>query len=276
MSYSEDQTFLLSVFLPLLFVPISWFLGKRLKKNLGFFVTLIPLFIFLNFLNLYFLHCQNGVFSHSIIKAWVPSLGLNLNFLIDGLSLFYGMVVTGVGTFVFLYSSFYLDNHYRYHNRFYSYLLLFLFAMLGTVFSGNLLLLFIFWELTGIASFFLIGFLHEKEESRSGARMALLVTGMTGLVFLLGIILTKQVFGTYDILQLYRLAENIQIFENNAVLQIALVLLLIGAFGKSAQFPFHFWLPNAMAAPTPVSSSNAQYGFFYQCLHKSLSIRTQS
>ena len=104
---------------------------------------------------------------------WIPSLGINLTFLVDGLSLFFALVVSGMGVLIVFYAALYLDGHYKYHGRFYAYLLLFMGAMLGTVFAGNLLLLFVFWELTGIASFLLIGFLHDKEDSRDGARMAL-------------------------------------------------------------------------------------------------------
>ncbi|MDP1578931.1 MAG: proton-conducting transporter membrane subunit, partial [Candidatus Didemnitutus sp.] len=121
--------------------------------------------------------------------AWIPSLGLNLTFVIDGLALFFGLVVSGMGVLVVFYSAHYLDHHYREHGRFYCYLMLFMGAMLGTVFAGNLLLLFVCWELTGVASFLLIGFLHHKGESRDGARMALLVTGGTGLAMLAGIVL---------------------------------------------------------------------------------------
>lgn len=182
---------------------------------------------------------------------WIPSLGLSLFFLVDGLSLFFGLIVSGVGVLVVFYACFYLDDHYEYHGRFYAYLLMFMAAMLITVFSGDLLLLFIGWELTGITSFLLIGFLHGKEVSRDGARMALLVTASTGLAMLAGIVLLGREAGTYDLTVL--LDGGLAGADPTAV-SAAFVLIAIGAMGKSALFPFHFWLPNAMAAPTPVSA----------------------
>jgi NADH:ubiquinone oxidoreductase subunit 5 (subunit L)/multisubunit Na+/H+ antiporter MnhA subunit len=125
-------------------------------------------------------------------------------------------------------------------------------AMLGTVFANHLVLLFIFWELTGVASFLLIGFLHEEEGSRIGARQALLVTGATGLALFAGMVLLQQLSGTASLADL--LANKLPWAQHGTALTIAMVLVLVGAFGKSAQFPFHFWLPNAMAAPTPVSA----------------------
>jgi NADH:ubiquinone oxidoreductase subunit 5 (subunit L)/multisubunit Na+/H+ antiporter MnhA subunit/multisubunit Na+/H+ antiporter MnhB subunit len=181
---------------------------------------------------------------------WVPSLGLPLSFRADGLASFFGVVVSGMGVLIAFYARFYLDDHYRHHGRFYAYLLLFMAAMLGTVFANHLLVLFIFWELTAFASFLLIGFSHEKNESRRGARMAFLLTSLTGLCLLAGVVLIGQVSGTYELDRLLR--EGLDATDPRS--QAALVLVMIGAFGKSAQIPFHFWLPNAMAAPTPVSA----------------------
>jgi len=181
---------------------------------------------------------------------WIPSLGINLVFLVDGLSTFFGMVVSGMGVLIFFYASQYLDSHYKFHSRFYAYLLLFMVAMLGTVFSGNLMMLFVWWELTGVASFFLIGFLHSKEESRAGARMAFLSTVGMGLLFLVGVVLTGQLSGSFD----FQTILNQPIDTTNPLWLAAMILVFCGAIGKSAQFPFHYWLPNAMAAPTPVSA----------------------
>jgi NADH:ubiquinone oxidoreductase subunit 5 (subunit L)/multisubunit Na+/H+ antiporter MnhA subunit len=182
---------------------------------------------------------------------WIPSLDLGLHFMVDGLSLFFGLIVSGVGVLVVFYACFYLDDHYEYHARFYAYLLMFMAAMLITVFSADLLLLFIGWELTGITSFLLIGFLHGKEVSRDGARMALLVTASTGLAMLAGVVLLGREAGTYNLAVLLNggLAD-----ADPAAVTGAFVLIALGAMGKSALFPFHFWLPNAMAAPTPVSA----------------------
>lgn len=181
---------------------------------------------------------------------WVPSLGLSLSFLVDGISVFYGLVVSVMGVLVMFFASYYLDDHYKEHGRFYAYLCFFMSAMLGTVFAGNLLLLFVFWELTGIASFLLIGFNHEKAGSRAGARMALLITGATGLVMLVGIVLLGLHAGTMNLKELLANPPR----DSMDWMNIVMLLTMVGAFGKSAQFPFHFWLPNAMSAPTPVSA----------------------
>jgi len=183
--------------------------------------------------------------------SWVPECGLSLSFLVDGLSLFFAVIVLGMGVLVLVYSRGYMAGREGDHRRFYAGLLFFMGSMLGTVFSNNLLLLFIFWELTGLASFLLIGFEHTSEEARRGARMSLLVTAVTGLVMLLGIVMLKQVTGTYDLATILRspLPQT-----HKDWLDACLVLLVVGAFGKSAIFPFHFWLPNAMTAPTPVSA----------------------
>ncbi|RYD71505.1 MAG: hypothetical protein EOP84_24785, partial [Verrucomicrobiaceae bacterium] len=185
-------------------------------------------------------------------KAWVPQLMVNLSFVFDGLSLFYGCVICGIGVLICWYAAEYLDNEYRSHGRFYTYLLLFMTAMLGTVFSNNLLLLFVFWEITGVASFLLIGFLHEDEKSQVGARQALLVTAATGLCMLIGIIMLGLTAGTYDLKAIA--GGNVLQSRPAAWNATMCVFLLVGAFGKSAQFPFQFWLPGAMAAPTPVSA----------------------
>ncbi len=182
--------------------------------------------------------------------SFAPTLGLEISFLIDGLSLVFGLIVSGMGILVMLYAADYLDDGYAHHGRFYAYLLVFMAAMLGTVLADNLLLLFVFWELTGISSFLLIGFLHGEEGSRRGARMALLVTGSTGLAALAGIVLLRQISGTLSLRELMTRTELVA----DPLAGAAMVLLLLGAFGKSAQFPFHFWLPNAMSAPTPVSA----------------------
>jgi NADH:ubiquinone oxidoreductase subunit 5 (subunit L)/multisubunit Na+/H+ antiporter MnhA subunit len=190
--------------------------------------------------------------------AWVPSLGVNLTFAPDGLALFYGLVVAGVGVLVVAYAVAYLDDHhYRDHGKFYCYLLLFMGAMLATVFSSNLLVLFVAWELTGITSFLLIGFLHEKAESRRGARMALLTTGLTGLALLAGIVLLRLAYGSFELAEIVaRVGESRGALPvgSEGLVTAAFVCCFLGIAGKSAQFPFHYWLPNAMAAPTPVSA----------------------
>lgn len=237
---------LLAIFLPMFAALVLPSIGRRLGPRTGWVALGFAILTASAVISLIPLADDVVEFSW----PWVPSLGLSLTFLVDGLSVFYGLVVSIMGVLVMFYASYYLDDHYREHGRFYAYLSFFMSAMLGTVFSGNLLLLFIFWELTGIASFLLIGFNHEKEESRAGARMALIVTGSTGLVMLTGIVLLYLQAGTMDLQELMTHPPDAAL----GMMNIAMLLTMLGAFGKSAQFPFHFWLPNAMAAPTPVSA----------------------
>lgn len=245
-----DHFLLTAIFIPFLLLPAVVGAGRGLGPRTGWLTLVAPAVAFLLILHIA-MGWEAGM-RRVVELPWIPSFGLNLTFIIDGLSLFFGLVVSGVGLLVVFYATHYLDDHYRDHGRFYASLLLFMGAMLGTVFSGNLLLLFVFWELTGIASFLLIGFLHEKAESRDGARMALLVTVGTGLAMLAGIILLGQVAGTYELAGL--LSGSLADVSGDPRMIWAFGLLAVGAFGKSAQFPFQFWLPNAMAAPTPVSA----------------------
>src|SRR5690606_3008444 len=182
---------------------------------------------------------------------WVPQLGARIAFMPDGLGLFFALLVSGVGVLVTLYAAFYLDGSYRHHGRFYCFLQLFMGAMLWTVLSGNLLVLFVAWELTGISSFFLIGFLTEKELSRRGARMALVTTSATGLSLLVGVVLIGQLYGTYELSAIF--TQGVPP-GGEGLLTAAFLCCFGGIAGKSALFPFSYWLPNAMAAPTPVSA----------------------
>lgn len=181
---------------------------------------------------------------------WLPSLNLEFSFYVDGLSAQFLLLITGIGALVFVYGAGYLAGHPK-RRRVFALLLLFMAAMIGAVTSDHLLLLFTFWELTSVLSFLLIGFDHEREASRKSAQQAILVTGFGGLCLLAGIILLGRAAGTYSLQAL--LAGAPLLFEDSH-LRPALVLIFLGAFTKSAQFPFHFWLPNAMAAPTPVSA----------------------
>lgn len=182
---------------------------------------------------------------------WAPALGIRLSFFADGLSLLFLLIISGVGTFVTCYAGGYLHGKSDL-GRFYLYLLGFMGAMLGIVVSDSLVLLFVFWELTSISSYLLIGYYCEKEASRKAALQALLVTGGGGLAMLAGILLIGRVTGTYEISKLLALPHGE--LASHALFPAILVLLLLGAFTKSAQFPFSFWLPNAMEAPAPVSA----------------------
>ncbi|WP_112323481.1 putative monovalent cation/H+ antiporter subunit A [Oceanibium sediminis] len=181
---------------------------------------------------------------------WVPALDVQLAFTLDGLSLVFALLISGIGTLVMLYSNSYLAGHPQYA-RFALYLTLFMLAMLGLVVSDNLLALFVFWELTTLTSYLLIGFGHESASSRRSALQAMLVTGAGALALLAGLILLGSVAGTYSISGIIAQGD---VVREHALYVPILVLILAGAFTKSAQVPFHFWLPNAMAAPTPVSA----------------------
>lgn len=188
--------------------------------------------------------------SISVTFAWAPSLGLDFTFTVDGLGLLMGLLISGIGGLVIIYGGEYLHDHPDLP-RFYTPILMFMGAMLGLVFSQNALLLFVFWELTSFSSFLLIGFDHHREAARSAAWQALLVTAGGGLALLAGFILLFVQTGSFDIQTWIASSAAIQ---NNPLAVWAFFLVLLGAATKSAQFPFHFWLPNAMQAPTPVSA----------------------
>jgi multicomponent Na+:H+ antiporter subunit A len=223
-------------------------LYKRYRENFGWIAVTFPLYMFFSFLSRYPRIAAGESVRESL--PWVPSLGINLSFLLDGLSLSFALIITLVGAAVFLFAGAYMKG-YRDAGRFYLYIGVFMTSMLGLVLSDNMLLLFVFWELTSFSSYLLIGFNHHKESSRKSALQALLVTGGGGLALLAGILLLGSVTGTYEISSFY---DMNRLITSHALYPAIVVLLLLGAFTKSAQFPFHFWLPNAMEAPTPVSA----------------------
>ena len=181
---------------------------------------------------------------------WMPELGLNFSLMLDGLGFFFAFLILGIGLLIIAYGRQYLsrDDHM---GEFFTYLLLFQGAMVGIVLSDNILLLLVFWELTSLASFLLIGYWKHLPEGRQGARMALAVTGMGGLAMIGGMLILGQIAGSYD---LSVILQNRDAIQADPLYVPALLLILLGCFTKSAQFPFHFWLPHAMAAPTPVSA----------------------
>lgn len=214
----------------------------------GWLLALIPFGIFLYFLNLIPTILEQGAIHFSY--PWMQIIGLHLEFTLDGLSLIFALLITGIGSFILIYAHEYMKS-YTHNRRFYFYLLIFMGSMLGLVLSSNLILLFIFWELTGISSFLLIGFKHTEENVRRAALQALLVTVFGGLMMISGFILLGLLSGTFNIQEL--IAQHSDIIQHSWYLPI-LILILGGAFSKSAQFPFHFWLPGAMQAPSPVSA----------------------
>ncbi|MWD28922.1 monovalent cation/H+ antiporter subunit A [Aquicoccus sp. SCR17] len=181
---------------------------------------------------------------------WLPDLGLNANFFLDGLGMMFACLILGIGALIIIYARYYLERSDN-MGEFFTYLLLFQGAMVGIVLCDNILMLLIFWELTSLASFLLIGYWKHLPEGRQGARMALAVTGMGGLAMIGGMLLLGQIVGSYD---LTAILENREAIQASPMYLPALILILLGCFTKSAQFPFHFWLPHAMAAPTPVSA----------------------
>ncbi len=193
------------------------------------------------------------VFNGAVITqswSWLPQLGINFSFRLDALGLLFALLISGIGTLIYIYAYFYLGPKNSL-NKLYLLLMLFMAAMLGISLSNNLILLLVFWELTSISSFLLVGYWSNYDAAQRGSRMALTITGMGGLAMLGGFILLGQITGTYEIDQILTMTTQIQ---GHALFVPTLLLILLGAFTKSAQFPFHFWLPNAMAAPTPVSA----------------------
>ena len=181
---------------------------------------------------------------------WVPALGLNLVLRMDGFAWLFCMLVLGIGALVVLYARYYMSASDPVP-RFFSFFLAFMGAMIGVVLSGNLVQMVMFWELTSLFSFLLIGYWHHRRDARRGARMALTVTGAGGLCLLAGVLVLGRITGTYDLDLVLASGDEIRA---HPLYTLVLVLVLLGAFTKSAQFPFHFWLPRAMAAPTPVSA----------------------
>ncbi|WP_106640641.1 monovalent cation/H+ antiporter subunit A [Allosphingosinicella vermicomposti] len=181
---------------------------------------------------------------------WLPSLGLNFLLRLDGLSWIFSILVLGIGALVTLYARYYMSPEDPVP-RFFAYLMAFMGSMLGLVLSGNLIQLAFFWELTSLFSFLLIGYWHHNQSARDAARMALIATAAGGLCLLLGVLLIGKIVGSYD---LDRVLASGDLIQSSDLYLPALILILLGAFTKSAQFPFHFWLPHAMAAPTPVSA----------------------
>jgi multicomponent Na+:H+ antiporter subunit A len=237
-----------SLFAPLLGAALSPLLVRALGHNAAWILALfllVPFFVFAGHLDVV---SAGGVVSGGF--AWSPTLGVDFTWRLDGLSLTFALLISGIGTLIVLYSGGYLKGHPG-QGRFIAFILMFSTAMLGVVVSDSLLMLFIYWELTSITSFLLIGFDHERERARRGAYQALIVTGGGGLCLLAGLLLIGQISGTQS---LSTAISALPAMTGHPLANAALVLVILGAFTKSAQFPFHFWLPNAMEAPTPVSA----------------------
>ncbi|MGX4669665.1 Na+/H+ antiporter subunit A [Cerasibacillus sp. JNUCC 74] len=238
---------LFAVLIPLLIACFIPALSKlKTKIHTGIFVFFVPFFIFI-----YFASFIGTDFSPVMEQYnWIPSLGINFDLYLDGLSLLFVLLISGIGALVVFYSIYYLDKSEQLGN-FYVFLLMFMSAMLGVVLSDNIFVLYTFWELTSISSFLLIGYWHFKERSRYGALKSMLITVFGGLSMLGGFILLYVITGTTSIQEMI---QQVDMILSSNYLPLILGFILIGAFTKSAQFPFHIWLPDAMEAPTPVSA----------------------
>ncbi|MCG7343096.1 Na+/H+ antiporter subunit A [Sporosarcina sp. ACRSL] len=241
-------TITLSIFIPFLAAIFIPFLYKRIGRHIGWFVIIVPIALFI-LLASFIPSIANGeTYEHTI--RWIDSAGIHFTTYLDGLSLIFGLLITGVGSLVILYSIFYLSERESL-GRFYVYLLLFMGAMLGVVFSDNLMVLYVFWELTSISSFLLIAFWYHRKKSRYGAQKSMLITVSGGIAMLAGFLMLQFLTGSFSVREII---ATIGQYTDEPLFLFAMLLVLLGAFTKSAQFPFHIWLPDAMEAPTPVSA----------------------
>ncbi|PLW76988.1 putative monovalent cation/H+ antiporter subunit A [Cohaesibacter celericrescens] len=228
---------------------VAPFAKRMLGHNAAWLLALVPAAIFVHLCG-FIEAVAAGNVVRSTPLAWLPQYNIQYSLFVDGLSLVFALLISGIGTCVILYSGGYLKGHPE-QGRFLSFMFLFMGSMLGVVVADNLITLFFYWELTSITSFLLIGFNHRYEASRRAALQALVVTGGGGLALLAGLILMSQVGGSMELSQLLTSGD---VLRDNPAYTAMLLLVLGGAFTKSAQFPFHFWLRNAMEAPTPVSA----------------------
>ncbi|SDH46528.1 multisubunit sodium/proton antiporter, MrpA subunit [Alteribacillus persepolensis] len=234
-------------FIAAVFVP---FLYKKLPKiHTGWFVLTIPAILFVYFLQ--YLPVTSSKQTVTAVWDWIPSLGIHFTAHVDGLGLLFALLITGIGMLVVLYSIYYLSKEREALNNFYTFLLMFMGAMLGVVLSDNLIVLYTFWEITSLSSFLLISYWYEREKSRYGALKSMLITVMGGFSMLVGFVMLYAMTGTFSIQEIIASAGDI---TSHDLFIPAMLTILLGAFTKSAQFPFHIWLPDAMEAPTPVSA----------------------
>lgn len=234
--------FIIAILVPLLY--------RRLHRiHTGWFILPAPVALFAFFLG-QLPSVKEGETVTSTV-SWIPSLGIDITVYLDGLGLLFALLITGIGSLVVLYSIYYMNKSKEAIHHFYVYLFMFMGAMLGVVLSDNLMVLYGFWELTSISSFLLIAFWHHRERSRYGAQKSMLITIFGGLAMFAGFLLIYVMTGTFSIREIIGQAE---MMAGHSLFVPALLLILLGAFTKSAQFPFHIWLPDAMEAPTPVSA----------------------
>lgn len=239
----------LAILIPFLAAVLIPLLSKKLRKlHIGWLVLAVPVTLFI--LIARFIPSVTNGETYSHVYHWIPSFNINLAMYLDGLSMIFALLITGIGTLVVLYSIYYLSPQESLPH-FYCYLLLFMGSMLGVVFSDHLMVLYVFWELTSISSFLLIAFWYHRKGSRYGAKKSLLITISGGFAMLVGFIMLYVITGTFSIREIISL---VSVVKESTLFIPTLLLILFGAFTKSAQFPFHIWLPDAMEAPTPVSA----------------------
>ncbi|SOC12617.1 multisubunit sodium/proton antiporter MrpA subunit [Ureibacillus xyleni] len=240
----------LCIFIPILAALFMPFFYKKVRSiHTGWFVLIVPLFL-VTFYATFVPLISKGETEIAQLD-WIPSLGISFVSYLDGLSLLFSLLISGIGALVVLYSIYYLDRTVEQLHNFYIYLLMFMSAMLGVVQSDNMITLYLFWELTSISSFLLIGYWFNRDKSRFGALKSTLITVGGGMMMLGGFVLLSIMGETFSIRELIEQAPQL---ATNDTFVIALILILLGAFTKSAQFPFYIWLPDAMEAPTPVSA----------------------
>ena len=240
----------LAIFIPVIAAILLPLLFKTVRSvHTGWFVLLVPIVLASYYATFVANVANGGTFIQQF--DWIPSLNIAFVSYLDGLSLLFSLLISGIGALVVLYSIFYLDKTKEQLHSFYIYLLMFMTAMLGVVQSDNMITLYLFWELTSISSFLLIGYWYNRDKSRFGALKSMMITVAGGLMMLGGFVLLAIMGGTYSIRELVAGAATI---AHQEYFVLALVLILLGAFTKSAQFPFYIWLPDAMEAPTPVSA----------------------
>jgi multicomponent Na+:H+ antiporter subunit A len=240
----------LAIMLPFLaacFIPLLRRFSGRIHA--GWIALPVPLLLFLAFASRVASVRSEGAQQESL--AWIPSLGIDITLYLDGLSLLFALLISGIGMLVIFYSIYYMDAGREALHRFYCYLMLFMGAMLGVVLSDNVMVLYGFWELTSISSFLLIAFWHKRAKSRDGAMKSMLITVFGGLAMFAGLLLLSIMGDSFSVRELIGQAEQL---SQSPLFTPAMLLILTGAFTKSAQFPFHIWLPDAMEAPTPVSA----------------------
>ncbi|PYZ94215.1 Na+/H+ antiporter subunit A [Salipaludibacillus keqinensis] len=239
----------LAPFIMAIFVPFLYHKFRHIHT--GWFILPIPLLLFIYLIQYLPL---GGAAMETVERSvpWVPSLNIHFTVFLDGLSLLFALLITGIGTLVVLYSIYYIANKKEEPlNNFYVYLMMFMGAMLGVVLSDNLIVIYVFWELTSLASSLLIAYWFHKEKSRYGAQKSMLITVTGGFAMLAGFTLLYMMTGTFSIREIISYGD---VIVSSPLFLPAMILILLGAFTKSAQFPFHIWLPDAMEAPTPVSA----------------------